>query len=214
MSTLNFANCDSSATYSIICRNESQNPWTFYLYQTLPENYNQVFSLAWFVTPYKVPPGAQITFSWTVDYSFVLGESGVLQPGMNYHVLQSVPADPNGKNQTTLHMVNNLPLLSNPINNGQEGTLSIKVDTTIPMNKYSTGIGMSGQGILVQQALPNTIETYAIYQTQYHIAAGLQESMGDILPSYVSNSSSFQFRDGTFTLTATFGENNEWTISE
>jgi hypothetical protein len=61
-------------------KNESLQPWTFYVFQLRPSQPSFLFSLAWLVSPSMVPVGGEVTFDWEVAYNFVWGETGTIIP--------------------------------------------------------------------------------------------------------------------------------------
>jgi hypothetical protein len=55
----------SGTPYSLTCWNRSAGSWYFYLYQRLPgQQADDIFSLAWMTSPYKVGVNSFITFVW------------------------------------------------------------------------------------------------------------------------------------------------------
>lgn len=201
-----------SQTYSLHCKNNSEATWTFYVYQKMPNQPSEVFSLAWFASPFKISPGTHIQFQWSIDYSFVWADTGTLQPGVSFNAGSNQPCTPSGSNETTFSLINGAPQLSpSTPSRDQEGSLIIQESDTVPNLMYSTGIGMSGQGTFVQQALQNTKQTYTP-EPIYYIAAGNQVQMGQVLTSTVTMDAEVKFPPNVYNLTATLGKNNEWTI--
>lgn len=71
--------------YYLLLKNESISPWIFYVYQKEPDIPSKdVFSLAWFASPYKINPGGHIQFNWKIDYEFVWSDSGEVKPGITF----------------------------------------------------------------------------------------------------------------------------------
>lgn len=64
--------------YSLLLKNQSAQPWTFYVYQKMPQPVANVFSLAWFCSPYQIRVGNQIKFTWELAYNFVWSDTGQL----------------------------------------------------------------------------------------------------------------------------------------
>ena len=211
---LSFVNEESAGdVYSLVCKNDSPGDWYFYVYQKLPQQPSDVFSLAWFASPIKLAQGSTITFDWTIDYSFVWGRSGIVQPGVNYNAGGDVPCSLQGDNQTTFSAENNTPRFSTPVSGGQAGSLTINEDASVPNLVYSTGIGMSGQGTFVQQALANSPQVYTPEPT-YFIAAGSQIQMGQVLAQTITGSGQVTFPQNVFTMYATLSDQQLWEISE
>ncbi|MFD1820601.1 hypothetical protein SAMN04515674_10446 [Pseudarcicella hirudinis] len=212
---MNFADetlSSNSTTYSLVCTNNSSVDWVFYVYQTMPNQPSQVFSLAWFASPFKISVGSRITFRWSLDYSFVWGNTGSVFPGITFDAGGVRDCSLTGANTTTFSMDNNAPQLSTPVPGGQPGSLTIYQSSNIPNGVFSTGIGMSGSGTFVQQALANTVQQYTP-QIKYWVAAASQMQMGAVLAETVSQAQSFAFPINVYTVNANLGPDNQWTIS-
>lgn len=142
--------------YSLTCFNNSSQLGSFAVFQrapsiTVPAN---VFSLAWFAR--AAHPGTQVTFEWTVDYSFVWSETGILQPGINFKASQTVPADPFVQNFTQLtEDTYGATYFTPPNTSGAVGSLTIQQLSNVVPDRTSVGVGMSGAGTFVVQAAPN-----------------------------------------------------------
>ena len=213
MSHLDFRSNSAVQEYSLECINDSVATWTFYVYQKMPNQPSDVFSLAWFASPFRIAPGNSITFSWSIDYSFVWGSTGELQPGVRFNASGVVPAELTGKNLTTFTVIDGAPQFEPPTTGGERGSLTINEDVSVPNQGFSTGIGMSGQGTFVQQALQNTTQIYTPIP-KYFVAAGTQIQMGQVLTSTVTMDAEVEFPPNVFKLTATLGDDNLWSISE
>jgi rhizosphere induced protein len=212
-SKMNFASAlDSATQYNLVCTNNSSTDWVFYVYQTMPSQPSDVFSLAWFASPYKVSVGSSITFTWGIDYSFVWGQTGTVAPGVLFSASGIKPCSLTGANMTTFSLDNNAPQLSTPVSGGQAGSLTINEASNVPNGTFSTGIGMSGYGTFVQQAYANTTQVYTP-TPKYWIAAANQMQMGVVLAQTVNQAASFDFPPNVYTVRATLGQNNMWTIA-
>ncbi|AUP80209.1 protein RhiA [Flavivirga eckloniae] len=210
---MNFANEATEGTpYKLVCKNDSTVPWVFYVYQTMPSQPSDVFSLAWFASPYKLSPGSTITFDWTIDYSFVWGNTGTVSPGVNYQAGGSKSCSLTGPNMTTFSTDDNAPQLSNPVPGGQAGSLTINEASNVPNGTYSTGIGMSGQGTFVQQALTNATQVYTP-EPKYWIAAATEMQMGVVLAQNIAQTAEIDFPNNTYTMYATLKSDQTWNIS-
>lgn len=142
--------------YSLTCINNSSLLGSFAVFQaapqlTVPAN---VFSLAWFARP--AHPGTQVTFQWTLEYSFVWSETGVLKPGITFAASETVPADPFRQNFTQLTEDNfGASYFTPPNTTGTVGSLTIQQLSNVVPNRTAVGVGMSGAGTFVVQAAPN-----------------------------------------------------------
>lgn len=204
---------EAGQSYQLKCVNNSTTPWFFYMYQRLPIQSNGVYSLAWLVSPFKIAPKVNIIFRWTNDYSFAWSYSGKLGPGVNIVASENLPCSLTGPNKTTFLCPNNTPQFSPPITEKEQLYFTINVDQTVPSSMYSTGIGMSGQGIIFIQAMPFFTQMFALPSwATYYIACADQMNMGTVLPPENVNAQAFQFPQNVFALTATLEANNTWTI--
>lgn len=204
----------SEPRFSLTCTNNSTTNWIFYLYQGIPQQPSDCFSLVWFASPYKITPGSKITFVWETDYSFVWANTGPLQQGVIFNTSQTVQCNPDGNNVTTFSMDDNVPQFSPPVPEGQSGTLTIHEAGNIPNNVFSTGIGMSGQATFASQAIINMTQIYTPSNPQYFVAAGNSEHMGQVLGGTVNMSKEVAFPVNVFNMYATLEENNTWNISQ
>ncbi len=203
----------AGTAYSLECLNNSLVPWYFYVYQTMPNQPREIFSTAWFASPIKVDSGAKITFRWTIDYTFVWGVTGNVQPGVTFEASQVKACDPASINQTTFSVLNNTPSISNPVTGGQAGSLTINMDKSVPNLTYATGIGMSGSGTFVQQALANAPQVYTP-NPSYWIAAANQMQMGVVLAQTITGSAGVVFPTNVYKMYATLSNQNLWDVSQ
>lgn len=198
--------------YSLTCVNDSAADWIFYVYQKMPNQPSDIFSLAWFASPYKIVQGGSITFTWGIDYTFVWANTGTLQPGVTFSAGQQISASPSGNNQTTFSLNNNAPQLSPATSGGQAGSLTINEASNVPNNVFSTGIGMSGQGTFLQQALQNTTQVYTP-EPRYYVAAGTSVQMGQVLAETVTMTAEITFQPNVYSLKATLTASQTWDIT-
>jgi hypothetical protein len=190
-------------------KNESLQPWTFYVYQRMATQPDPVFSLAWLVSPVMVPVGSQVTFHWEVAYNFAWEETGTISPGRIFTPAQVIAADPLGANATTFS-VSPEPQLSDPVPLPPAGRLIIKVAGSVPLNRFAVGISMSGIETYAVQAMPNMSYQFAVTPS-YWIAAGTDVSTGTVLsPPPIANSAQVQFPVGVASLTRTLDEALQW----
>ena len=204
----------ASQEYILRCVNESNSNWVFYVYQTLPSQTPEMFSLAWFASPYLIAPGNFIEFVWFTTYEFVWGNTGVVRPGVTFRAGGIKEADLVEKNRTSFGIVNSAPDLTIPEKDpSNAGSLVIQDMANIPADTYSVGIGMSGYGTFLVQAEPNL--THIITPTpQYWIAAGQEVQVGDILNiQTVTNSGEVIFPPNIFAQEAKLNRLNEWEIT-
>lgn len=197
--------------YALKLINQSAQPWTFYVYQKLPGQVADVFSLAWFASPYKIRVGDQIRFSWEIDYNFVWSDTGMLIPGVTFDASGKKDCDPAGAN-TTEFSLSPGPGLSDPTQGPPAGSLVINDAANVPNNRFSVGIGMSGTGTYVVQAGTNLKHTFTPTPS-YWIAAGADIKIGTVLNiQTVTQTAEAKFPANVFDLDCTLQGDNTWSI--
>ncbi|TDB47427.1 protein RhiA [Photorhabdus khanii] len=211
MSLLDISSANGTP-YSVTFENNSSAAWTVYLYQKIPNQPSDIFSLAWQASPFKIASNAFFTFKWSIDYSFVWGRTGVLTDGVVFKAGQIIDADPINNNLITFDSNDNTPAFDAVTGAEQSGVLTIKQSKNIPNNLYTTGVAMSKQAIFVQQALTNTTQIYTP-QPKYYIAVGSSVQMGQVLAETVSQTSELLFQPNIYNLTAILTDAQTWSVS-
>lgn len=200
---------DAGTNYSLTLKNQSAQPWTFYVYQKMPVQSNNVFSLAWFASPFVITVGNRITFEWQLNYNFVWGATGIVQPGVTFNAGGEIDGDPSGANTTTFSAQPG-PNLSSAIKAPPSGSLVIKDADNVPNNTFSVGIGMSGTGTYVVQAGPSLTHQFTPTPS-YWIAAGTDVKVGTVLSiQTVTNNAEVKFPANVFDRTLTLNDSNQW----
>lgn len=212
---------DTATQYSLTVVNDSTNFVDMCMYQVDPDiGVPNVLSLAWFSKPAE--PTTTVTFTWTVNYSFIWSETGTLQPGVTFNASQNWPADPSVVGVSSPSKAGNQIGFSDPqggaytftstaTQGAKVGTLYIAEDPTIPLKQASVGIGMSGSGTFAVQAQPNQYLTFTPHPI-YYLAAGTYQQ-GEVLDiGAVNNPVSIQFPTGVFAQTAVLQEDNTWKV--
>jgi hypothetical protein len=199
--------------YSLKLINQSDNSWTFYVYQQVPNQQSaNVFSLAWFCSPFVIVPGVGIKFEWTIDYTFVWGRTGTIQPGVTFSAGQTIDADLTSINTTTFSVLPG-PNLKAPTSGPPQGSLVINDAADVPSNTYSVGIGMGSAGTFVTPAGPNLLHTFTPTPT-YWIAAGNDVQIGTILDiTTVTHNLQVIFPINVYAVSYTLGTNNKWAVT-
>ena len=142
------------ASYTVTCTNNSAALGRFVVFQKPPGGGPNIFALAWFAK--AAHPGTNVTFRWTTDYCFVWSETGVIVPGITFSAWQIVPADPVGRNLIQLtEDAYAATYFTSPTDSGPKGALTIHQLSNVVPRRTSVGIGMSGSGTTVMQAVPN-----------------------------------------------------------
>lgn len=205
----------SGQSYNLNVVNGSNREWTFYVYQKSPDLAEEnVFTLAWLVSPYKVRVGDHIKFTWSIDYQFVWSDVGKLEPGIVFDAGGPKACNPEGKNTTHFTVPHGGgPGLSEAFKAYDEGTLYIKDGFNVPSDKFSVGIGMKGAGTIVKQAGPNLTHKFTPTPT-YWVAAGNEMQIGTVLDvQTVTKTKEVVFPDNVYEITATLTKENEWKIA-
>ncbi len=197
--------------YKLKMINNSTSPWDFYVYQQMPnEQSPNVFSLAWFCSPWKITPGTKIEFQWTIDYTFVWGATGTIQPGVTFTAGQTIDADPASINTTTFSTLPG-PNMTAAVTAPPQGSLVIKDADNVPNGKFSVGIGMGDAGTFVTAAGTNLLHTFTPTPT-YWIAAGTDVKIGTILDiTTVTQNHQVIFPVNIYDVSYALGTNNKWT---
>lgn len=196
--------------YSLTLINQSAMSWTFYVYQQMPNQQSaNVFSVAWFCSPFIIMPGNQITFQWSIDYTFVWGATGQLVPGVTFNASGVQQANVVSAN-TTIFTTSPGPNLSIPVVGQPQGSLVISDTAIVPANVYSVGIGMGSAGTFVTPAGPNLTHTFTPTPT-YWIAAGTSVQIGTVLNiNTITQNAQVIFPLNIYAQTWTLGASNQW----
>ncbi len=134
----------------------------FYIYQRLYAQPHNIYSLAWLASPFKLPNGSTITFTWRDEFSFVYEDMPRLLPRLNCRPEESIPCDLPDRNYTIFDMENEQPFFSVPFKDEKLRDLAIEIGQGIQKNKYSIGISKSGSALFMQEALPNTTTIFQL----------------------------------------------------
>lgn len=212
--TMNTAMLGSGNPYSLTLQNNSASPWTFYVYQQMPNQASaNVFSLAWFCSPFTIMPGGnQIEFEWTIDYGFVWGALGQVIPGVTFNASGNQAANLVSAN-TTNFSTQPGPYLSTPAAGQPQGSLVISDASNVPNNVYSVGISMGNAGTFVTPAGPNLTHTFTPTPT-YWIAAGTNVQVGTVLNiTTINQNLQVQFPVNVYSLTYSLNQSNQWVLA-
>jgi len=198
--------------YSLNLINQSAQAWTFYVYQKMPSQVADVFSLAWFCSPYKIRVGDHIRFTWEIEYNFVWSDTGELIPGVTFDAGGPKDCSPSGKNTTEFSLTPG-PGLSEPVKGPPDGSLIINDAADVPNNKFSVGIGMSGTGSYAVQAGTNLQHVFTPTPS-YWVAAGTNTRIGTVLNiNTITQTAEAKFKSAVFALDCVLGGDNTWDIS-
>lgn len=203
-----------STRYSVNFINNSSNSGKVFIFQQDPDMQkpdnqgSDIMSLAWFSK--TAHPNTKIKFTWSLDYSFVWSETGVLKPGIMFDASQVEAADLTTNNETTFSYDDGAYEFTD-LRSGTPGSLIITEAGNVPSKMASVGIGMSGSGTFVKQAQPNLTLIFTPHP-KYYIAFGNQEQ-GEVLDiTEINNPGLLDFPPNVYSLTATLNVDNTWTI--
>lgn len=175
----------SGTAYGVTIHNASQlDNAQAIVFQQAPLVPADVVSLAWLAkTCHK---NTQVTFNWTLDFNFVWGQNGQLEPGVNYQAGGVIPADLNDTNDVTLSYIDGGfefgPTSAGP----QVGSLYIIENDSVPgagnPDQGSVGIGMYGAGTFVAPTQPTGSSGGLQFQIrpQYWVAFGNHQA-GEVI---------------------------------
>lgn len=197
--------------YNLTLKNNSTTPWTFYIYQQAPEQPgNEVFSLAWFASPYTINPATNITFSWTMEYGFVCGTCESIRPGATFSASDQVSGDLNLNNSIELVNWKNKPSLNNPVRGNHPGAMTIRSHSNVPDKSVAAGMSLSGSATFITATGPNLAHVFTPTPT-YWIAAGTDVQAGTVLDiSAIKQNAKVVFPANSHSLTYSFGADNQW----
>jgi rhizosphere induced protein len=204
-------NNSNGTVFQINFANDSKNAGNFMVFQQDPNlTMPGLKSLAW-ITKYA-NPNTQGFFSWNLNYNFSWMESESITPGINSGTSQSFFA---GEDLLTL---NGITLtydkgynFIDPIDENPVGSLYIKQDATIPLDRAFVGIGMSGAPTFMVPAQPNMELTFAP-KPEYWIAFG-EFNQGQVINiQEMTNSAQINFPPGITKMKAILNIDNTWTI--
>jgi rhizosphere induced protein len=202
---------DVGTPYSLTLNNQSAEAWTFYVYQKPPTLTSNIFSLAWFASPFLITPGSQIIFTWDIFYNFIWGNTGTIMPGVTFTAGGTIDADPAGANTTTFSIQPG-PNLSPASQVPPSGSLIINDSNDVPNNEFSVGIGMSGTGTYAVQAGANLTHIFTPTPS-YWVAAGQDVRVGTVLDiQTITTTAEVSFPVNQFNATGTLDQSNTWTF--
>lgn len=200
--------------YSLKVYNNSTKSWVFYIYQRTPnQSDNDIYSLVWMASPYKIGSGSFMTFIWSIDYSFFWFDTGKLIEGVIPYMGGSVSASLESNNSTTFNIEDNTPEFLPTISGEPPYEFLIMGGRDIPNSAFSTGIGMSNSATFLQQSYSNIQQEFSPDSTFWVAATSQVQAMEVLSQSTISNTTMFTFPVNVYSLTGTLGEDNLWIIS-
>ncbi|MFE6752763.1 hypothetical protein ACFVDQ_04100 [Streptomyces sp. NPDC057684] len=169
-------------------------------------------SLAWLTAP--AHPGHTVTFTWSVDYSFVWALTGPLMTGIPFMDWEQAAADPDDqlRNQTGFDFDNgNYGFVPASGSGTPLGGLGVQILPGVPDDTASVGIGMDSSPVFAAQAVPGANLVFTPHP-QYWITAGTF-IRGEVLNvEEITNEAEIPYGN-TFSMNAVLGKTNLWTVS-
>lgn len=199
--------------YALTVRNDSKNYGNICLYQTMPDQPDNLLTLAWLCK--AAHPGTEVEFLWTTDYNFVWSDQGILKPGVRFKASQTIEADPSVITKNTIGFTKEYDAYKfvETDKSTRTGRLGIYTDQTIPHGEASIGIGMSGNGTFAVTATPNYNFIF-LPHPRYWLAFGTYKT-GEVMDiESMSNVIEVDFDPDVYEKTVTLKSDNSWKIDK
>lgn len=199
--------------YSLSVTNNSNSFGNICVFQTLPNQPENMASLVWFSKP--VHPGTTVEFDWNTDYSFIWSHEGELAPGATFNASQTIDAGPSDitKNSIGFTKESGTYRFVETNRTTKAGRLGIYTDQTVPHGEASVGIGMSGSGAFAVSATPNYNFTF-LPHPKYWVALGNYEK-GEVLDiESLTNTAEITFEPDVYSMKAVLENDNVWEIKK
>ena len=201
-----------STKFKLTVKNDSKNYGNICVYQTLPDQPDNMMSLAWFSK--AAHPGTNVEFDWTLDFNFIWSDQGELKPGVRFLASQILDADPADitKNSVAFTKQYDAYRFGETKKATKEGTLGIYTDQTVPHGEASVGIGMSGNGTFAVTATPNYNFTF-LPHPRYWVAFGTYQ-VGEVVDiESMTHAIEIVYDPDVYERTVTLQSDNTWRIS-
>lgn len=201
-----------STKYKLTVKNDSKNYGDICVYQTLPDQPDNMRSLAWFSK--SAHPGTSVEFEWTMDFSFIWSEQKELNPGVHFRAAQVMGADPADitKNSVGFMKQYDAYRFCETKKTTKEGILGIYTDQTVPHGEASVGIGMSGNGTFAVTATPNYNFTF-LPHPRYWVAFGTYQEGEVVDIESMTNAIEIVYDPDVFERTVALQSDNTWCLS-
>lgn len=198
-----------STNYQLTVKNDSPNFGSICLYQTVPNQDRNLFSLAWFSK--ACHPNTTVRFSWSIDYSFCWSESGILAPGVIFDATEQQEADPSDpkKNAIGFTKLEGAYRFVAPKKHPSEGCLGVYLDGNIAHGEAAVGVGMGGQAAFAATATPNYSMTFSPHPQYWVVFGTFQE--GEVMDlNRCTDSCNIKFPTNVYKKELILGDDNTW----
>lgn len=197
------------ANYQLTVKNDSYNSGDICVYQTVPYQDRNLFSLVWFNK--SCHPGTTVRFRWTDDYSFCWADTGELRPGVVFEACEmkeTAPADPQ-KNSIGFSKRDGAYLFTPTNQRSPNDCLGISVDESVSIYEAAVGVGVGGHAAFAIDALPNYRISFSA-RPQYWVAFGNFRE-GEVLDlNSIRGAYNVRFNANEQNKTITLNEDNTW----
>lgn len=202
-----------ATNYSLTVHNNSRNYGNICVFQTLPDQPQNIVSLAWFSK--AAHAGTSVEFEWKTTYDFVWSDQGELKPGITFKASQVIEADPADITKNSIGFVKEYDAYrfeATP-KTTREGNLGIYTNQTVPHGEASVGIGMSGNGTFVVTATPNYNFVFQPHP-RYWVAFGTYK-VGEVMDiESMSNIVEVKYDPDVYNKVLTLNSDNTWSIDK
>lgn len=198
--------------YSLTVTNDSPLFGNICVFQTLPDQPENVVSLAWLNKP--AHPGTTVEFHWNTSYNFVWSPQGVLVPGVTFEVSESIDAEPSDitKNSVGFTREYGVYHFTKANRSTPSGKMGIYMDQNVPYGEASVGMGMSGSSTFAMTAMPNYNFSFFPHP-QYRVVFGSYEK-GEVMDiEALTNMAEIIFEPDNYDMHATLQKDNTWSVS-
>lgn len=199
-----------STNYSVKITNHSLVNGKMCLFQKMPDQRDDIFSLAWLTK--QCNKGSSVKFKWEIDYCATWAETGVLRPGVTFEAGASMMVDPSNTAQNSLGFtyVDGGFSFEDTGKTTPAGNIGIYPTDKIPNNKASIGVGMNGESAFATQALMNYNFIF-IPKVKYYLIFG-NYTQGTVMDLSASTDAfELKFPPNEFEREIELGEDNRFT---
>ncbi len=198
--------------YSLTVTNDSHLFGNICVFQTLPDQPENMVSLAWFSEP--AHPGTTVEFGWYISYNFVWSRQGVLIPGVTFKASETIDTEPSDitKNSIGFTKERGAYHFTKANKSTASGKMGIYTDQSVPHGEASVGVGMSGSGTFAVTATPNYNFSF-LPHPKYWVVFGTYEK-GEVMDiEALTNTAEVIFEPDIYDMHATLQKDNTWSVS-
>lgn len=200
-----------STQYKVTIANKSLANGKMCIYQKLPYQREELFSLAWFSKQCNI--NTKLTFKWDVEYCASWAETGVLKPDVPFRACETRDADPfnPSANAFGLSYIYGGYQFVDTLKQTDPGTIGIFPDGSIPNRTVSIGVGMNGEPAFATQALMNYNFVF-IPKVRYYLVFGSYQQ-GVVMESDSTNAFEIVFPANVFEREIVLNEDGRFSYS-